>query len=545
MSWIDKIYTNTQNKISVVHFVETDEFSRPQELAVIFGSRKGKKILTFDAWAGLREARLENGGSLHIKFIQITDDMDTPVTDPLIAMQYMISTMQKEGTVCIFERFDLLHEKINGIPTLASALRNLIRDFDSNPVMFRNSMIVCFCNSTAKIDKDVLDHSQVYRVVGCTDKERAREVEKAIRGRREAKKWIPSNVNIRAIVDAGSGLTKIQFTTALVMAFAEQKLTPEYIASAKKLILEASGIGKIITPEDSLDPAKIGGYDEVKDILRTIARKVLNKDKAKKLGCANIRGILLFGYPGVGKTLLCKALGKMISRVIVSISSGDIFTKWYGESANKIRKIIDTVEGAGAVLFIDEIEAIVGSRSNGQGQHEETARTLGELLRYLGDYERKAMIVATTNRPDMLDFAIKRAGRFDKLIYISLPNEDARREIFKVHTNNPIDHPKVSLDEDYDLEALVEITEDFSGAEIAQVVKDACDYAFEDKSKTVTQAHFVEAVESNRPNMSDRRKEKKQFEKFSRKYCRGMRRKKDEDSKEYVALEVNSKDKYV
>lgn len=533
MAWIEEIIENAKKKVSVAHFVRTNEFTRPFQLLRSLSSTSATFLL-YDAWNGLRRIQFEDNDWTEIA---IKDEFKKNLIDPIEAMHYIIKELQEHNTVAVFQHFDTVNIKVNGIPDLNDALRYLIQFYDLNPLRFKSSILVLFLHDTSAIAKDVLDHTLLYEVSGCTAEERETIINKALTGRKAKEKWVPTKPKIAALVESGAGLTKIQFNTALVMAFATKKLTPQYISSAKRLILEASGIGKIITPDRALDPKKIGGYKDIKNIISLIAKKVTEKKRAEKLGCASVRGILLFGPPGTGKTLLCEAFAKIANKPVISVSAGDVFSKWYGESARAIKKIIELGEETEAVIFIDEIEAVVGSRGSGNmGQHEETARTLGELLRYMGDYKRKAIIIGTTNRPDLLDFAMRRAGRFDKIIYVPLPDKKARMSIFKVHIENPIDHAPLNTNT-VDYKLLAKESDHFSGAEISQVVKDAADFAFEDNSETVTMEHFEEALKINKPNTENRKTVIGIFNAYAKDFCRGIRT--DE-----VDIEINEESTY-
>lgn len=485
MEWIKDILENNKKKVSIIHFVRTPEYLRPFHL--LLALRKNfKSFLLYDPWNGLRRVTFHSNNELREDPIEPAEgDQFGDPNDPVGAMQRIIHELKTGHCLAVMEQFDSICERVNALPNMNDALRSLIREYDYRPNAFEDatqdktyqSMLVLFLKDTTHVAKDILDHTLLYNVVGSTEDERRKSLEIAVKEREKQAMWVPKKMDTEGIVSAGAGLTIIQFNTSIVMAFSVKQVTPQYVSSAKRLILEASGIGKITTPETAINPDKIGGYENVKEMLRTIANKVTNRAVAEKLGCGNVRGILFFGPPGVGKTLFAKVVAKLTNHPVVEVSAADIFSKWYGESSQKIRKIIEVAEEAQAIIFIDEIESIVGSRGTvGQqtGQHEETARTLGELLRYMGDPERKGIVIGTTNLPNAMDFAMMRAGRFDRIIYISLPNESARKAIFEVHLNNPIDHSKVNVDADVNLDELVKLTKCFSGAEIAQLVKDAC-----------------------------------------------------------------------
>ncbi|MGC9097128.1 MAG: ATP-binding protein, partial [Infirmifilum sp.] len=175
------------------------------------------------------------------------------------------------------------------------------------------------------------------------------------------------------------------------------------------------------------------------------------------------KGILLYGPPGTGKTLLAKAVATESEANFVSIKGPEIFSKWVGESERAIREIFRKArQAAPSVIFIDEIDALAPMRGLVSTDSGVTERVVSQLLTEMDGLERLegVVVIAATNRPDIIDPALLRPGRFDRLIYVPPPDEKARLEIFKVHTK------RMPLAEDVDLAELAKRTEGYTGADI-------------------------------------------------------------------------------
>ena len=213
----------------------------------------------------------------------------------------------------------------------------------------------------------------------------------------------------------------------------------------------------------------IGDLEEVKARIREIVELPMRHPELfKHLGIEPPKGILLYGPPGCGKTLLAKALANEIGAYFIPINGPEIMSKFYGESEQRLREIFEEAEkNAPAIIFIDEIDAIAPKREEVVGEVEK--RVVAQLLTLMdGLKERgKIIVIGATNRVDAVDPALRRPGRFDREIEIPPPDKRARLEILKVHTRN------VPLSEDVKLEEIAEITHGFTGADLAALVKEA------------------------------------------------------------------------
>jgi len=213
----------------------------------------------------------------------------------------------------------------------------------------------------------------------------------------------------------------------------------------------------------------IGDLEEVKARIREIVELPMRHPELfKHLGIEPPKGILLYGPPGCGKTLLAKALANEIGAYFIPINGPEIMSKFYGESEQRLREIFEEAEkNAPAIIFIDEIDAIAPKREEVVGEVEK--RVVAQLLTLMdGLKERgKIIVIGATNRVDAVDPALRRPGRFDREIEIPPPDKRARLEILKVHTRN------VPLSEDVKLEEIAEVTHGFTGADLAALVKEA------------------------------------------------------------------------
>ncbi len=215
----------------------------------------------------------------------------------------------------------------------------------------------------------------------------------------------------------------------------------------------------------------IGGLEDVKQELKEAVEWPLKYPEIfKQMSAKPPKGILLFGPPGTGKTLLAKAVASESESNFISIKGPEVLSKWVGESEKAVREIFRKAKSASpSVIFMDELDAITPHRSSGIGDSRVTERVISQILTELdGIIElNNVIVIGASNRPDIIDRALLRPGRFDKLIYVPLPDKAARLQIFKIHTRN---YP---LADDVDLEVFVDQTEEYSGAEIEAICNEA------------------------------------------------------------------------
>ena len=240
-----------------------------------------------------------------------------------------------------------------------------------------------------------------------------------------------------------------------------------------------------------VDYNMIGGLRrQIEEVIETLELPLTNPELFVEVGVEPPHGILLYGPPGNGKTLVAKAVAHRAKATFIRMIGSELVQKYIGEGARLVRDVFNIArEKAPSIVFIDEIDA-VGSRRTYDGTtgSSEVNRTMVQLLAELDGFDARGdvRIVAATNRIDLLDPALLRPGRFDRIIEIPMPDAEGRKEIFKIHTRN------MKL-ENVDLEELVKITEGLSGAELKAIVTEAGMFVIRRKGKAVAMADFKDA----------------------------------------------------
>lgn len=273
----------------------------------------------------------------------------------------------------------------------------------------------------------------------------------------------------------------------------------------------------------------IGGLEKVKkELQETVQYPVEHPEKFEKFGMSPSKGVLFYGPPGCGKTLLAKAIANECQANFISVKGPELLTMWFGESEANVREIFDKARAASpCVLFFDELDSIAKARGSSMGDAGGADRVLNQLLTEMDGMNAKknVFVIGATNRPDQIDPALLRPGRLDQLIYIPLPDEPSRMSILKATLR------KSPLSNDVDLEAVAKWAVGFSGADLTEICQRACklairesiekDLALQQKQQPVaensmevesnladpvpeiTRAHFEEALKFARRSVSD------------------------------------------
>ncbi|MEJ5293550.1 MAG: AAA family ATPase, partial [Candidatus Methanosuratincola sp.] len=220
----------------------------------------------------------------------------------------------------------------------------------------------------------------------------------------------------------------------------------------------------------------------------------------EQMGIEPPKGILLYGPPGTGKTLLAKAAATESQANFISVKGPEVLSKWVGESEKAIREIFKKArQAAPCIVFFDELDS-VAPRRGGHADSGVTERMVNQILSEMDGLVslKNVVVIGATNRPELIDPALLRPGRFDRSVYIPIPDRAARIEIFKVHTK------KMPLDEGVDLNALADKTEGYTGADIAAVCREAALSALREdmKPKKIQMKHFESALKAIQPSVS-------------------------------------------
>ena len=274
---------------------------------------------------------------------------------------------------------------------------------------------------------------------------------------------------------------------------------------AKKLTDRAGGPGSMmfgagksnakiyVQSSQGIRFADVAGEDEAKENLQEIVNYLHDPSKYQEIGASMPKGILLVGPPGTGKTMLAKAVAGESQVPFFSISGSEFVEMFVGMGASKVRDLFSQAkEKAPCIVFIDEIDAIGQKRSGGQyGGNDEREQTLNQLLTEMDGFDDNSgvIILAATNRPESLDPALTRPGRFDRRVPVELPDLKGREEILKVHAK------KIKVAEDVDFNKVARMASGASGAELANIVNEAALRAVRDGRKFATQADLEESIE--------------------------------------------------
>lgn len=236
----------------------------------------------------------------------------------------------------------------------------------------------------------------------------------------------------------------------------------------------------------------VAGQDEAKESLQEVVDFLHNPGKYTGIGAKLPKGALLVGPPGTGKTLLAKAVAGEAGVPFFSLAGSDFVEMFVGMGASRVRDLFKQAEAkAPCIIFIDEIDAIGKSRDNQLGSNDEREQTLNQLLTEMDGFDdsKAVVVLAATNRPEVLDKALRRPGRFDRTINVTQPDKQGRIDILKVHCR------KVKLDESVNLDAIALATSGASGADLANIVNEAALRAVRMNRKLISQEDLFESVE--------------------------------------------------
>ena len=265
----------------------------------------------------------------------------------------------------------------------------------------------------------------------------------------------------------------------------KQILDPETDARAQAMQVDGS-------PDVSY--SDIGGLEEqIREVREAVEEPLVNAEQFREVGIEPPSGVLLHGPPGTGKTMLAKAVANETDATFIKMAGSELVRKFIGEGARLVRDLFElAAEREPAIIFIDEIDAIAAKRTESKTSGDaEVQRTMMQLLSEMDGFDERGeiRIIAATNRFDMLDRAILRPGRFDRLIEVPNPDVEGRERILEIHTQ------EMNLDDDVDLGAFATETDGLSGAELASLATEAGMFAIRDGRTTVQQADLHDALE--------------------------------------------------
>ena len=299
----------------------------------------------------------------------------------------------------------------------------------------------------------------------------------------------------------------------------ELKVTKKDFDEALKVV-RPSAMREVLVETPNITWDDVGGLDKVKQELKEAVEWPLKyPDAFVRMGIRPPKGILLYGPPGTGKTLLAKAVAKESEANFIQVKGPSLLSMWVGKSEEGMRKVFSRARQVSpCIIFFDEIDSLAGKRGYDSGTRV-TERVLNQLLAEMDGIEDLAnvIVIGATNRPDMLDSALLRPGRFDRILLVGVPEKEGREHIFKIHTKN------MPFAEDVNIKKLIDQTEGYAGADIESLVREAAMLALRENinNKEVKMRHFEEALKKVGPSIT--RADMDKYRKIETEYLRSAK----------------------
>ncbi len=267
-------------------------------------------------------------------------------------------------------------------------------------------------------------------------------------------------------------------------------------------VVRPSAMREVLVETPNIKWEDIGGLDNIKQELKEAVEWPLkHRDAFERMGITPPKGILLYGPPGTGKTLLAKAVAKESEANFINVKGPSLLSMWVGKSEEGVRKVFERARQVSpCVVFFDEVDALASKRGMEMGT-KVTERVLNQMLSEMDGIEdlKNVVVIGATNRPDMLDPALMRPGRFDRILLVDIPDEKGREKILEIHTK------KMPLDSSVNIKTLIKKTEGFVGADIENLARESALIALRKDMnvKTITMVDFEEALAKTKPSVSE------------------------------------------
>lgn len=263
-------------------------------------------------------------------------------------------------------------------------------------------------------------------------------------------------------------------------------------------------MGAEILEKPSVTYDDIGGLqDQIREVKETVEEPLLYPEKYGRIGIEPPKGVLLVGPPGTGKTMIAKAAANRTNATFIKLVGSELVQKYIGEGARMVRELFDMArEKSPAIIFIDEVDSVATQRQEqATSGDREVQRTMMQLLAELDGFEplSNIKVMGATNRPELLDRALLRPGRFDRIIHIPKPDEQARKAIFKIHMRD------MTIDSDVSIDKLSYRTDEASGADIKAICTEAGMFSIRKDKDKVTQQDFFDAIEKVMSDTEERK----------------------------------------
>lgn len=529
--WIYRGLRKHQANFSMVICFDSDDPVRLKQLKEFFCTvsleeYRHHKLYIYDLWHGLGELNKEKkeirsfSPQVNSQYAEELGEDSLKIKDLGQCLNKMDTELRKRETIFIIHGMSSDTVKTDDKSPFISALKAWATSDD----LIRNRSLVILLGSSFL---DILDEETKNLIA---------RIEVPLAKDSEYEELIGYLANLYGIFlncrklgitkDAIRGLNLYQAEALLRETYALKKeFDLEQIKISKGELVKKTGILEIEEPKEGFEV--IGGYQLVKKFIEErIIKVIYSPDRAKKFAIPLPRGILLFGPPGTGKTLFAKSLAKAIKLPFINFRTENIYSMWLGESGRRMKSAIRMAEQMSpAIVFIDEIDRFGKRAATSDSAGEETRRVFSQVLEWLGNEDRRAIIIGTTNKPDDLDEAFLRTGRFDYKIPILYPDKEARLKILCIHLgilDSPKRRPPLALTEEEFAEFLeneiVPKSVNCTGAELEELVNRAKRNAFEKEAEAASPEDFQEALSSFRIDPGERERQKQEYEELAKKY---------------------------
>ncbi len=524
--WIGEGLLKRRSNYSPVILFETTDPKRLEQLKqyVLTDSscRDYESVMVFDQWRGLAEISYREGQVVSEPYRKSAPN--TPLGRRMAprtgssngAQQFaQVKAVLKEVDEMLRDRKTLfiiqnLADNREWETGLQSALRSWATDTEL--ITQGSTIFLQTADATSLLDSFTRELVVILDVEPASEEERrhiigtiGRELEVEL-----------SRQRLAELVLATAGLNLHQLESIMLESyFSEHRFDVSRVKGLKSELVKKSGTLEIRDPHYSF--RDIGGYDSIKDFVRKYIINVLeDSERAARFSLPLPKGILFFGPPGTGKSLFANALATEIQLPFINLLTENIYSKWFGESGQRMKNAIQMAEKMSpAIVFVDEIDRF-GKRSGGFGDSagEESKRVFSQFLEWLGEPDRQAIIVGTTNVPDQLDEAFLRTGRFDYKIPFLYPGDEARVEVMTVHLGlvpGGVGKPVPLAVEREDLleflrEEIVPKTRHFSCAELEELILRSKRMAFDRRADYLEFRDFLHAAETFRVDREQRKR---------------------------------------
>lgn len=508
LGWIRYLQNRVSSLYSNITFVKTNDEKRVEELINLI--KAGLKLNMTLPTAEIESIYFVDGAN-NFKVMQKstgwkTQEIEVDEFSPNPLAIYFQS--KPKNSILILYRF----------LSLSEGIQNLLLSKARDTTFMNSNHILVFVENTGDINPILLSYSNIVDVPLSLNEERERLIKDFIAQVKNIAKDIEVINDINAVVRATSGLNLMQFESLLYEGFIEfvmnQKtgIPPSWFAKKKIEMINMDETFTLTHPTHGIDA--FASPKIIKDYIYNRIIKVIKEyEKARKIGLKYPDGLLLFGMQGTGKTWLARAIAKEINVPFMEFNVSSVMSKFYGETEKKVEKMIKILDSIQpAVLFIDEIDAIALRRSEFNGDSGVSRRMINRLMSWLSE-DKQVLVIGSTNRPEQMDEAFIRSGRFSFKIPILLPDLDTRKDIFKIHLNL-----RNSPHKDIDFNELSKKSKYFTGADIVKVVDDAIYFAFSNNKDVIDMECFDEAFKEIVVNRDRNKELQKEYLKYAERF---------------------------